>query len=273
MATVNLEINQIEDKIKSLVMEKLDLEESEINVESSITNDLGGDSLDYIEIIMAIEETFDIIIDYEELERVQTIGDVIDIVKDHIDHPEKNRPKPEANPRRTTYMYDWIRDLERENETILSSFFTFRRSFVNTDDSSCSLYSDIYKYSCGGTEMFEDCSGIRLLPEELRTINIICQEIDKLQRTLDIICRVSSDCIISENKSVDSLIVEILQINKHSLELRVERMNDRCYENAERREMEVSTITRCLKCKLLFLKLKICSFIGFNESILRNVSN
>ncbi len=69
------------DKIKEIIIEQLGVEESEIQQDTSLTKDLEADSLDAVEIIMAIEEEYGIEIPDEEAEKFTNIGDIVDFVK------------------------------------------------------------------------------------------------------------------------------------------------------------------------------------------------
>jgi len=70
------------DKIKEIIMDKLGVEESKITMEASFINDLGADSLDQVELIMQLEEEFDIEISDEEAESLVTVGKVYEFLKD-----------------------------------------------------------------------------------------------------------------------------------------------------------------------------------------------
>lgn len=70
------------DKIKEIIMDKLGVEESKITMEANFINDLGADSLDQVELIMQLEEEFDIEISDEEAESLVTVGKVYDFLKD-----------------------------------------------------------------------------------------------------------------------------------------------------------------------------------------------
>ena len=72
-----------EDKIKKIIAEKLSVEISEIVPEASFINDLGADSLDLVELIMSMEEEFDLEIEDEDAEKLVKVQDVIDYIKKH----------------------------------------------------------------------------------------------------------------------------------------------------------------------------------------------
>lgn len=71
------------DKVKSVIADQLGVDASEVTMESSFVDDLGADSLDIVELIMALEEEFDIEIPDEEAEKVATVGDVVEYIKSH----------------------------------------------------------------------------------------------------------------------------------------------------------------------------------------------
>jgi len=73
----------IEEKVKKIVAEKLSIEPDEVVPEASFVDDLGADSLDQVELIMAMEEAFDIEISDEEAEKLQTVQDAVNYVKAH----------------------------------------------------------------------------------------------------------------------------------------------------------------------------------------------
>lgn len=71
------------DKIKELIVAELGIEEEEIKLESSFKEDLEIDSLDLFEMVMALEEEFDIEIPSEDLENIKTVKDLIDYIESH----------------------------------------------------------------------------------------------------------------------------------------------------------------------------------------------
>ena len=73
----------MEEKVKKIVAEKLSVEADEVVPEASFVDDLGADSLDLVELIMAMEETFDIEIPDEEAEKIQTVQDAMNYIKAH----------------------------------------------------------------------------------------------------------------------------------------------------------------------------------------------
>lgn len=73
----------IEAKVKSIIADQLGVSEDEIKVESSFIEDLGADSLDIVELVMAMEEEFEIEIPDEEAENIKTVGDAINYINTH----------------------------------------------------------------------------------------------------------------------------------------------------------------------------------------------
>ena len=75
---------EIFNKVKEIIVEQLGVVEDSVTEESSFIEDLGADSLDIVELIMAIEEEFDIEIPDTDAEKVVTVGDVVEYIKDNI---------------------------------------------------------------------------------------------------------------------------------------------------------------------------------------------
>jgi len=71
------------EKVKEIVVEQLGVEESEVTMEASFIDDLGADSLDIVELIMALEEEFDLEIPDKEAEKISTVGDAVEYIKAH----------------------------------------------------------------------------------------------------------------------------------------------------------------------------------------------
>mgnify|MGYP000843573707 FL=1 len=71
----------LEEKVIDLIVEQLDVTEEECVPEASFLDDLGADSLDLVELIMEMEETFNIQVTDEELEKIRTVQDVIDFLR------------------------------------------------------------------------------------------------------------------------------------------------------------------------------------------------
>jgi len=73
----------VEEKVKKIIAEKLSVELDEVIPDASFVDDLGADSLDLVELIMAMEESFDIEISDDEAEKLQTVQDAISYIKEH----------------------------------------------------------------------------------------------------------------------------------------------------------------------------------------------
>ncbi|MCR1898141.1 acyl carrier protein [Irregularibacter muris] len=71
------------DKVKEIVIDQLGVEEEEVVLNASFIDDLGADSLDIVELIMAFEEEFDLEIPDEEAEKIKTVNDVVEYLKNH----------------------------------------------------------------------------------------------------------------------------------------------------------------------------------------------
>ena len=69
------------ERLKKVIVEQLGVDENEITLESSFIEDLGADSLDIVELIMALEEEFDVEIPDEDAEKILTVGDALDYIK------------------------------------------------------------------------------------------------------------------------------------------------------------------------------------------------
>lgn len=72
------------DKIKDIIVEQLDVEEDAVTMEASITEDLGADSLDVVDLVMSIEESFDVEIPDEEVENIKTVGDIVKYIENKV---------------------------------------------------------------------------------------------------------------------------------------------------------------------------------------------
>ena len=72
------------EKIKEIIVEQLGVAETSVTLESSFIDDLGADSLDVGELVMALEEEFDTEIPDADAEKIVTVGDVVDYIKEHI---------------------------------------------------------------------------------------------------------------------------------------------------------------------------------------------
>ena len=71
------------DRIRDIIIEQLQVEESDVNMDTNLMKDLSADSLDAVEIIMAIEDEYGIEIPDEEAEKMQTVGDLVRYVEEN----------------------------------------------------------------------------------------------------------------------------------------------------------------------------------------------
>lgn len=76
-------MSSIEDKVKKIIAEQLSVSEDQIKPDASFVEDLGADSLDTVELVMALEEEFEIDIPDEEAEKIVTFNDVLNYIKAH----------------------------------------------------------------------------------------------------------------------------------------------------------------------------------------------
>ena len=76
-------MSEIAEKVTSIIVDKLGVEESEVSTEASFTNDLGADSLDTVELIMEFEKEFNIAIPDEQAEKIATVGDAVTYITEH----------------------------------------------------------------------------------------------------------------------------------------------------------------------------------------------
>ena len=73
-------MSEIAQKVKAIIVDKLGVEESEVTMEASFTNDLGADSLDTVELIMEFEKEFNIAIPDDQAEKIATVGQAVDYI-------------------------------------------------------------------------------------------------------------------------------------------------------------------------------------------------
>ncbi|MGA1206564.1 MAG: acyl carrier protein [Gammaproteobacteria bacterium] len=77
-------MSNIEERVKKIVCEQLGVKEEEVTIESSFVNDLGADSLDTVELVMALEEEFETEIPDEEAEKITTVQQAIAYIEAHL---------------------------------------------------------------------------------------------------------------------------------------------------------------------------------------------
>ena len=75
---------EIFEKVKEIIVEQLGVADTAVTLEASFIDDLGADSLDIVELIMALEEEFDTEIPDADAEKIVTVGDVVDYIKEHV---------------------------------------------------------------------------------------------------------------------------------------------------------------------------------------------
>ena len=75
---------EILEKVKAIIVEQLGVADTAVTMEASFIDDLGADSLDIVELIMALEEEFDTEIPDADAEKIVTVSDVVDYIKDHV---------------------------------------------------------------------------------------------------------------------------------------------------------------------------------------------
>ncbi len=75
--------SNVAEKVKQIVVEQLGVDAAEVTPQAHFVNDLGADSLDTVELVMALEEAFDTEIPDEEAEKIQTVGQAIDYITSH----------------------------------------------------------------------------------------------------------------------------------------------------------------------------------------------
>jgi acyl carrier protein len=73
----------VEERVKEIIVEQLGVEEDEVNPNAKFIEDLGADSLDTVELVMAFEEEFDLEIPDEDAEKITTVGDAISYIKEN----------------------------------------------------------------------------------------------------------------------------------------------------------------------------------------------
>lgn len=73
------------DKVKKIIVDQLDVEEDKVTEAASITDDLGADSLDVVDLVMSFEEEFDIEIPDDQVEKIKTVGDIVKFIKEKVE--------------------------------------------------------------------------------------------------------------------------------------------------------------------------------------------
>jgi len=75
-----LTADEVFERVKSIISEKLGVEEDEIAMDSDLTEDLGADSLDLVDLVMAFEDEFDFKVEDEQIESISTVGDIVESI-------------------------------------------------------------------------------------------------------------------------------------------------------------------------------------------------
>jgi len=73
----------VEERVKQIIVEQLGVDEAEVTPKASFVDDLGADSLDTVELVMALEEEFGIEVPDEQAEKLLTVGDVVKYIEEH----------------------------------------------------------------------------------------------------------------------------------------------------------------------------------------------
>jgi acyl carrier protein len=79
-----MDANTVEERIKNVIVEQLGVEPEQVKPEAQFINDLGADSLDTVELIMALEKEFDIEIPDEQAEKIKTVGEAVEHIKSKV---------------------------------------------------------------------------------------------------------------------------------------------------------------------------------------------
>ena len=73
------------DKVKKIIVDQLDVGEDKVTEAASITDDLGADSLDVVDLVMSFEEEFDIEIPDDQVEKIKTVGDIVKFIEEKVE--------------------------------------------------------------------------------------------------------------------------------------------------------------------------------------------
>ncbi|MCQ2405456.1 MAG: acyl carrier protein [Clostridia bacterium] len=71
-------------KVKTILSNQFDVDEAELNEDTRLDDDLGADSLDVVDLMMSLEDTFDVEIQDEDIEKIRTIGDLVTYIEDNL---------------------------------------------------------------------------------------------------------------------------------------------------------------------------------------------
>jgi acyl carrier protein len=86
---MTMQVNEIETRVKKIVVEQLGVKEEEVTTDASFVDDLGADSLDTVELVMALEEEFETEIPDEDAEKIITIKDAVSYIVDRMEKETK----------------------------------------------------------------------------------------------------------------------------------------------------------------------------------------
>ena len=78
-----MSVENVEERVKNIIVEQLGVEADQVKPEAQFVNDLGADSLDTVELIMALEEEFDVEIPDDKAEKIKTVGEAIAYIKEN----------------------------------------------------------------------------------------------------------------------------------------------------------------------------------------------
>ncbi len=73
------------EKVRDIICDQLDLDEEKVTMESSVSDDLAADSLDIVDIVMTLEEEFDLEIPDDAVETIKTVGDLVRFIEDNVE--------------------------------------------------------------------------------------------------------------------------------------------------------------------------------------------
>ncbi len=73
------------DKIKELIVDQLDVEEDKVTMEANIQDDLGADSLDIVDLVMSVEDEFEVKIEDDDVESIKTVGDIVHYIDNAVE--------------------------------------------------------------------------------------------------------------------------------------------------------------------------------------------
>lgn len=74
----------VDEKVKQIIVEQLGVDEGEVTPSASFVDDLGADSLDIVELVMALEEEFGVSIPDEQAEKIKTVGDAVEFIAENV---------------------------------------------------------------------------------------------------------------------------------------------------------------------------------------------